>query len=336
MDAVQAPIVAGDRRPDSPDAGHDLARAGRGALRTAAGGARRRARRAVATRRRTSTRTAPACRRCVERLIARSCGARTASTSRAAAASMVTAGAQHGVHARGARDHRAGRRDHPAGAVLLQSRDGDSDGRLPRGARRRPTSAISCDLDAIRARDHRRTRAIVTVSPNNPSGAVYPRSGAARGERAVRRARPLSHQRRGLRVLHLRSGAPCLAGLVRRRRRAHDLDVLAVEGVRLRRLAHRLHGVSGASGVGDGEDPGHDPGLSDRSSSQVAARRRARRRPRLLRAARPASSPRSATSSSPSSATLAPLASVPAADGAFYVLLRVEHRRSIRCRSPSG
>ena len=41
---------------------------------------------------------------------------------------------QPGVHERGARDHRSRRRDHPAGAVLLQSRDGDRDGRRASGA----------------------------------------------------------------------------------------------------------------------------------------------------------------------------------------------------------
>ena len=68
--------------------------------------------------------------------------------------------------------------------------------------------------------------------------------GAARRQPALPGARHLSHQRRGLRVLHLRDDAPRVAGRVRRRPRAHDLAVLAVESLRLRRLAHRLHGVS--------------------------------------------------------------------------------------------
>ena len=46
---------------------------------------------------------------------------------------------QPGVRERGARDHRSGRRDHPAGAVLLQSRDGDRD--RGRGAGRRADDA---------------------------------------------------------------------------------------------------------------------------------------------------------------------------------------------------
>ena len=40
-----------------------------------------------------------------------------------------------------------------------------------------------------------------------------------------------------VRVLHVRRGASRVAGLVCRTRAAHDLDVLAVEGVRVRRLA---------------------------------------------------------------------------------------------------
>ena len=55
---------------------------------------------------------------------------------------------EHGVHARGARDIRAGRRDHPARSVLLQPRDGDPDGRVPAVAV--PTDArYQPDLDAI-------------------------------------------------------------------------------------------------------------------------------------------------------------------------------------------
>src|SRR5205814_3784097 len=55
----------------------------------------------------------------------------------------------------------------------------------------------------------------------------------------------------------LRRGAARVAGVVRRRRRAHDLAVLAVEGVRLRRLADRLHGVSGGARRRDRESAGH-------------------------------------------------------------------------------
>ena len=49
--------------------------------------------------------------------------------------------------------------------------------------------AYQLRLDAIAKAITPRTRAVVTVSPNNPTGAVYPRAGAARGERALPRAR---------------------------------------------------------------------------------------------------------------------------------------------------
>ena len=45
---------------------------------------------------------------------------------------------------------------------------------------------------------------------------------------------------------------------------SHDLDLLAVEGVRLRRLADRLRRVPGRSDARDAEDSGHDSDLPDR------------------------------------------------------------------------
>ena len=74
------------------------------------------------------------------------------------------------------------------------------------------------DVDAVRRAITPRTRAIVTISPNNPSGAVYSRSGADRDQRVVPRARDLSHQRRGLRILRLRRRRAFFARLARRAR----------------------------------------------------------------------------------------------------------------------
>ena len=174
-----------------------------------------------------------------------SCAPRTASTSSRGSRDHGHRRRQHGVHARGARDHRAGRRDHPERAVLLQPRDGDSDGRLHRGAGRHRRRTISCGSTRSRAAITDRTRAIVTVSPNNPSGAVLQRSGAARGQHAVPRARHLSHRRRGLRVLHLRHRRGTCRPARFQAPQAHTIAMyLVVEGLRLRRLADRLHGVS--------------------------------------------------------------------------------------------
>ncbi len=72
------------------------------------------------------------------------------------------------------------------------------------------------------------------------------RGRAAGDQRALPRSRDLSHRRRGVRVLHVRRRQARVVGIVSRRRGTHDRDVLAVEGLRVRRLAHRLHDVSGA------------------------------------------------------------------------------------------
>ena len=192
-------------------------------------------------------------------------------------------------------------------------------------------------VDAIAARDHRPHARDRHDLAEQSRAARSSASASLRAVNALCRERGhLPLLRRALRVLHLRrrprtsrrARSPDAAG-------AHHLAVLAVEGVRVRRLAHRLHGVSRAPRRGDDEEPGHDPHLPDR---RVAAGRggRARRRPRRTASPTSASSPRSARSSSRSLAALAPLAHVPAADGAFYCLLRVCDRARLRWRSPSG
>ena len=140
----------------------------------------------------TSTRTAPACRRCVER-IARKLRRRERHRRRARRPDHGDGGRQHGVHARRAGDDQPGRRGDPAGAVLFQPRDGDPDGRLPRRPRADRRVAISCRLDAIARAITQRTRAIVTISPNNPSGAVSSRSRRCARSTTLCRDRGLYH-----------------------------------------------------------------------------------------------------------------------------------------------
>ena len=63
------------------------------------------------------------------------------------------------------------------------------------------------DVQAIADAITPRTRAVVTVSPEQPDRRGVLRRVAPRGERALRRSRPLPHPRRGVRVLHLRRRA---------------------------------------------------------------------------------------------------------------------------------
>ena len=104
------------------------------------------------SRRPTNTTTAQASRRC--RGDSQEAGGRKSHRRRPRQPHHGDGRRQHGVHACGAGDHLARRRNHPARSVLLQSRDGDRNGRLPGGARadRRSLSAPS---RRHRARHHR-------------------------------------------------------------------------------------------------------------------------------------------------------------------------------------
>ena len=75
------------------------------------------------------------------------------------------------------------------------------------------TREYQLDVAAIAAAMTPRTRAIVTVSPNNPTGAVS-RAGPARGQPVVPRSRRVPRPRRGLRVTSptRRSTPPGLLG----------------------------------------------------------------------------------------------------------------------------
>ena len=111
------------------------------------------------------------------------------------------------------------------------------------------------------------------------------RGGSARRECAVCGARHRARHRRGVRVLHVRRRAALLAGTRRGEPGTHDLAVLAVQGVRLRELAHRLHGRARRAVRCRQQDPGHEPDLP---AAGVPGRCRggAAGRPAVLRAPR--------------------------------------------------
>ena len=78
------------------------------------------------------------------------------------------------------------------GPVLLQPRDGRGDGRRAAPSRCRRRASYQLDLRGDRGRDHAAHAAVVTVSPNNPTGAVYPET-ALRAVNALCRDRGIFH-----------------------------------------------------------------------------------------------------------------------------------------------
>ena len=109
------------------------------------------------------------------------------------------------------------------------------------------TSDYQLDVHAIEAAITPRTRAVVTVSPNNPTGAVYPEA-ALRAVNALCRDRGVFHIHDEAYeyftyggVAHFSPGQPPGRG------GAHHLALLAVEGLRHGELADRLHGDPGSA-----------------------------------------------------------------------------------------
>ena len=104
------------------------------------------------------------------------------------------------------------------------------------------------DVDAIAAAITPRTRAIVTVSPNNPTGAVYPEE-ALRAVNALCRDRGVFHiHDEAYEYFTYAPARHFSPGSLPDARRPHDLAVLAVEGVWHGELARRLHGGAGGAG----------------------------------------------------------------------------------------
>ena len=145
-----------------------------------------------------------------------------------------------------------------------------------------PTDArYQLQVDAIASAITPRTRAVVTISPNNPTGAVYPEADL-RAVNDLCAARGVWHIHDEV-YEYFTYGRPHFSpASIARRRRPHDLALLAVEGVRLCQLAHRLHDGARDAVGGREQDPGHAAHLP---AARLASggRGRARRGTRLLR-----------------------------------------------------
>ena len=123
------------------------------------------------------------------------------------------------------------------------------------------TPEFQLDQEAIARAITPRTRAVVTVSPNNPTGAVYPEP-ALRAVNALCRSRGIFHiHDEAYEYFTYGGDRTFLARRDRRCRGAHDFALFAVEGVRDGELADRVHGDSRRALVGRQQDPGHDPHL---------------------------------------------------------------------------
>ena len=184
------------------------------------------------------------------------------------------------------------------------------------------TSEYQIDLPAIADAITPRTRAVVTVSPNNPTGAVYPEADL-RAVNALCRDRGIFHiHDEAYEYFTYGDVQPLLAGEPAGRGRPHDLALLAVEGLRHGELAGRLHGDPGSAARGGQQDSGHDPRFvrppsrstprspRSRSAARSPARTSARSTRRAGRSSRRLSSPDVPCD-------------VPSPDGAFYYLVRV-------------
>ena len=188
-------------------------------------------------------------------------------------------------------------------------------------------------VDAVRRAITGRTRAVVTISPNNPSGAVFSEP-SLRELNTLCRDRGLYHISDEVYEYFTYGPATHVSpGSFPDAVPAHDFDVFAVEGVRVRRVAHRLHGVPGASRLGDDEEPGHDSGVP---AGHLADRRcrRARSRPAYCEPhVRELAHIRQLVLDA--FTHLGTHCDTPPADGAFYCLLKVNTDMT-RSRSPSA
>ena len=245
MDAVQAPIIPVIGAPDPPGAGHHFARPGGGALRAAAGGDRRRRARA---------RTDPATheysdgaghrRPLVERSRAKLPAENGIDVARGSRI-MVTAGANmafmHAVLAITA----------PGDEIILpvpfyfNHEMAIEMAGCTRRSRRHRRALPARGSTRSRARDHRshaRDRHDLAEQSERRRASARQRFATVN---ALCRERGIYHiADEAYEYFTYGSARARVAGVVSRRGGPHDLDVLAVEGVRVCRLAHRLHDLS--------------------------------------------------------------------------------------------
>ena len=323
MDAVQAPIIPIIGRlirevPGTISLGQGVVHYGPPPA--ALDAVQRRARR---RRRPTNTRTARDCRRSStddRRKLAR----RERHRRRAWRRIMVTAGANMAFM------HAVLATTMPGDEVILRSRSTSITrwrSRWPAAvpSASRPTSAISSRLDAHRARRSPPARAPSSRSRRTIRAARCCRERvAARAERSsvasaacfTSATRPTNTSPTAAPSTCRRAPFPDASG--------HTISMYSLSkafGFAGWRIGYMV--VSRAAGVGDDEESGHHPHLpADRVAGRGAARRW---RSAAATASRTCASwRRSARSWSTQLSALAPLARVPAADGAFYCLLKVD------------
>ena len=153
---------------------------------------------------------------------------------------------------------------------------------MPAYYRTDPARGWLPDLEHLESLITPRTRALVVIDPNNPTGAVYPTPIAARAARHRRAPRPGDPRRRGLRRSRLRR--PGAAARQPRSRRPDHLVLEPVEGVSRARLAHRLAGGGPQSAAR--RPAGGDEEARRRAAVQQRARRSTRSRRRCSAIAR--------------------------------------------------
>ena len=166
--------------------------------------------------------------------------------------------------------HGSGGRDHPAGAVLLQPRDGHRDGRGDARSRSRPTATISWTCRRSSGRS-RRARAPSSRCRRTIRPAPSTRRRRSPRSTALCRARGIFHMHdEAYEYFTYGTCAPFSPGSIAGARRPHDLAVFAVEGLRDGELADRLHGDPGVAARSGEQGPGH---AADLPAGGVAARR---------------------------------------------------------------